>query len=191
MRREELELTVSGGRRLRTQLAGPADGELVVFHMGTPDSRHLFDGKLAEGAKRGVRHVCSSRPGYVVGGSSAGPCALACAALLPDRVISAAVVSSFAPRSAAGLDWVAGMGTWNLEGFAALEAGEVELARFIADSLRGDADIAASSGKFLAFQLNSCARIGREGIWAWFDDDRAIWGDWDFDPARIEVPVST
>ena len=128
MRREELELTVSGGRRLRTQLAGPADGELVVFHMGTPDSRHLFDGKLAEGAKRGVRHVCSSRPGYVVGGSSAGPCALACAALLPDRVISAAVVSSFAPRSAAGLDWVAGMGTWNLEGFAALDRGERDAA---------------------------------------------------------------
>lgn len=240
MEREELELKTPDGRRLRAQLAGPADGELVVVHTGTPDSRHLYEETIAEGARRGLRHVCCSRPGYegsdrrpgrsfgdcagdvasvvdalgidrfyVVGSSTGGACALACAALLGERVIAAAAISSFAPRRASGLDWSFGMGRWNREEFAALESGEAELIRFISDSLRGylqiehgsqlidsldgslcEADLAACSGDFLEFQVASCARIGRGAIWGWFDDDWAIWGDWGFDPARIGAPVS-
>jgi pimeloyl-ACP methyl ester carboxylesterase len=45
-----------------------------------------------------------------VWGESGGcPFALACAALLPDRVAAAAVVSPLAPFQAPGLDWFAGM----------------------------------------------------------------------------------
>jgi pimeloyl-ACP methyl ester carboxylesterase len=54
----------------------------------------------------------------VLGRSGGGPFALACAALLPDRVTSAAALVSFAPRSAEGLDWFAGMGTGNVREYA-------------------------------------------------------------------------
>ena len=45
----------------------------------------------------------------VVGRSGGAPHALACAALLPDRVISAAALGSLAPCDADHLDWQAGM----------------------------------------------------------------------------------
>jgi pimeloyl-ACP methyl ester carboxylesterase len=43
------------------------------------------------------------------GVSGGGPHALACAALLPDRVIAAATLASVAPYGVEGLDWFAGM----------------------------------------------------------------------------------
>jgi pimeloyl-ACP methyl ester carboxylesterase len=54
----------------------------------------------------------------VVGTSGGGPHALACAALLPDRVTRVAAVSSVAPIDAQGLDWYAGMSKSNAENFA-------------------------------------------------------------------------
>jgi pimeloyl-ACP methyl ester carboxylesterase len=42
----------------------------------------------------------------VWGASGGGPHALACAALLPDRVVAAAVAASPAPYDAPGLDWL-------------------------------------------------------------------------------------
>jgi pimeloyl-ACP methyl ester carboxylesterase len=53
----------------------------------------------------------------VVGRSGGGPHALACAALLDDRVTSAVALASLAPRHAAGLDWFAGMGEANLRAY--------------------------------------------------------------------------
>jgi len=48
-----------------------------------------------------------------VGGGS--PHALACAALLPGRVVAAAAVEPLAPYDAPGLDWFAGMAEENVE----------------------------------------------------------------------------
>ena len=47
------------------------------------------------------------------GWSGGGPHALACAALLPDRVRAAATIAGVAPYDAEGLDWTAGMGEDN------------------------------------------------------------------------------
>ncbi|MEO8291337.1 MAG: alpha/beta fold hydrolase, partial [Gaiellaceae bacterium] len=55
----------------------------------------------------------------VHGGSGGGPHALACAALLPDRVVAAASLAGVAPFEAEGLDWLDGMGQDNLDEFAA------------------------------------------------------------------------
>ena len=44
-----------------------------------------------------------------MGHSGGGPHALACGALLPDRVLAVVSVSGLAPFGAAGLDWFAGM----------------------------------------------------------------------------------
>ena len=60
-------------------------------------------------------------------GRGGGPHSIACAALLPDRVISAAVIACSAPFDAIGLDWTAGMGSENLEEVAAVSAGANEL----------------------------------------------------------------
>ena len=56
--------------------------------------------------------------------SGGGPHALACAALLPDRVIAAAAIGSPAPRDADGLDWYAGFGEGNVIEFNAAEHGD-------------------------------------------------------------------
>ena len=45
---------------------------------------------------------------HTVGSSGGGPHALACAAFLPERVLSAATVAGSAPHDAEGLDWLAG-----------------------------------------------------------------------------------
>ncbi|MER5766521.1 alpha/beta hydrolase [Streptomyces sp. NPDC001985] len=50
----------------------------------------------------------------VVGRSGGGPHALACAALAPERVASAAAVVTIAPPDAEGLDWLAGMAESNV-----------------------------------------------------------------------------
>jgi pimeloyl-ACP methyl ester carboxylesterase len=55
----------------------------------------------------------------VVGRSGGGPHALACAALLPRRVMAAAALAGIAPRHAAGLDWFAGMGEVNRRAYLA------------------------------------------------------------------------
>jgi pimeloyl-ACP methyl ester carboxylesterase len=66
----------------------------------------------------------------VEGGSGGGPHALACAALLPERVAAAASLAGVAPYSAEGLHWLDGMGQDNLDEFAATLAEREELERF-------------------------------------------------------------
>ncbi len=58
------------------------------------------------------------------GGSGGGPHALACAALLGERVVAAATVASAAPSDAAELDFMAGMGDDNVQEFRAAFDGE-------------------------------------------------------------------
>jgi pimeloyl-ACP methyl ester carboxylesterase len=59
----------------------------------------------------------------VVGRSGGGPYALACAALLPDRVTRAAVLVGLAPQGADGLDWFDGMAQFNVTEFTAAANG--------------------------------------------------------------------
>ena len=62
----------------------------------------------------------------VLGRSGGGPHALACAALLPDRVTRASVLVSLAPWAAEGLDWFAGINEPNVREYTAA-ASEPEL----------------------------------------------------------------
>jgi pimeloyl-ACP methyl ester carboxylesterase len=145
---------------------------------------------------------------YTLGWSGGGPHALACAALLGDRVIKAAVIAGAAPWDADGLDWTAGMGAENLEEFAAVEAGPealrafLEQARAALANLTGD-QIAASLGdligepdrrilegdfaEYLATSFRAAIGAGTDG---WFDDDLAFHRDWGFDLGAIGVPVT-
>ena len=52
------------GRSLDVYLAGPLDGEVLLFHTGTPAAPIPFEPLVAEMARRGIRYVAFSRPGY-------------------------------------------------------------------------------------------------------------------------------
>ena len=56
---------------------------------------------------------------YTIGASGGGPHALACAALLADRVLACATVAGVGPFGAQDLDFLEGMGRENLEEFGA------------------------------------------------------------------------
>jgi pimeloyl-ACP methyl ester carboxylesterase len=143
-----------------------------------------------------------------VGGSGGGPHALACAALLGDRVKSAATIAGAAPTDAEGLDWLEGMAEENLEEFAAARAGREQLQEFIdrhagelrevsggqllqsLGSLVSPPDAAVLTGEYAEFAAASIRESMRTGTWGWFDDDLALLGDWGFDLGAIRAPVS-
>jgi pimeloyl-ACP methyl ester carboxylesterase len=143
-----------------------------------------------------------------VGWSGGGPHALACAALLPERVLAAATIASVAPYAAEGLDWMAGMGKENIEEFEAVLTGSSELQAFlereakdlgditgddVADALgdlASDVDRDSLTGEFAEFLAASFRRAISSGLWGWYDDDLAFFGDWGFDVAEIRVPVT-
>ena len=145
---------------------------------------------------------------HVLGWSGGGPHALACAALLGDRVVRAEVVAGVAPWDAEGLDWKAGMGEENLEEFAAMEAGPDELRAYLdrvrpaltaitADQvaaslgdLIGDADRRVLGGDFAEWLATSFRAAVADGVDGWLDDDMAFLRDWGFDLGAIEVPVT-
>lgn len=131
------EVRLADGRILQAQTTGAADGQAVLLLHCALGSRLVHDPLAAAAADVGIRLLSYDRPGYggstpqpgrtvadtaadvadqlgvdrlAVWGESGGcPFALACAALLPDRVAAAAAVSPLAPYQAPGLDWFAGM----------------------------------------------------------------------------------
>jgi len=148
----------------------------------------------------------------VQGGSGGGPHALACAALLPERVNRAICVVGVAPLGSPGLEreaWIDGQDPANVKEFTWAEAGEdvltPELEREQAGMMErvaedpttvlGDFDLSASDRSQLA--RPEVIRIIREvtpeqsvnGVGGWVDDDLAIIGPWGFDVASITVPV--
>ena len=68
---------------------------------------------------------------YTAGWSGGGPHALACAALLSDRVLACATIAGVGPFGATGLDFLAGMGRENQEEFGAALAGPSQLQAYL------------------------------------------------------------
>lgn len=144
---------------------------------------------------------------YVVGWSGGGPHALACAALLPERVIATAVLAGVAPYPAEGIDWLAGMGAENVAEFELALAGPEALlpsveatasvfrtltAEGVADAfgdLVDDVDRATARGPFASYLAALGHEAFREGHWGYFDDDFAFLGAWGFHVADIRGRV--
>jgi pimeloyl-ACP methyl ester carboxylesterase len=59
------------GRKIEVRTAGPEDGEILLFHNGTPCAGLPFRLWVESAAARGLRTVMYSRPGY--GSSTAAP----------------------------------------------------------------------------------------------------------------------
>jgi pimeloyl-ACP methyl ester carboxylesterase len=141
----------------------------------------------------------------VWGASGGGPHALACAALLPDRVAAVASLASVAPIDADGLDWLAGMGQTNVDEFAAARQGREAFEEYLgpqprepvtAESLRQglrtlltDVDAAVLAGKFGEYLAENMSEAVRQGMDGWRDDDLAFVKAWGFSMEDIRVPV--
>jgi pimeloyl-ACP methyl ester carboxylesterase len=143
----------------------------------------------------------------VAGRSGGAPHALACAALLPDRVTRAGALVSLAPRSAEGLDWFAGMADSNVRAYSsALSEPEVMIARLIESAavIRADSagHVATLSPEMPESDRRVVADIGirsllaqnyaealRESPYGWIDDVLAFCAPWGFELTGIKVPV--
>ena len=143
----------------------------------------------------------------VVGRSGGGPHALACAALVPGRVVRAAVLVSFAPADAAGLDWFAGMGEANTHEFGVAH----EDAPTLTERLRLRADRAMEKPdtfiEFLRAQMSDSDKSIADGVafrrlfaetyvealkngpYGWVDDAVALRGNWGFRLEDIQGTV--
>jgi pimeloyl-ACP methyl ester carboxylesterase len=226
------------GRVLDVYLAGPSDGDVLLFHSGTPGVPLPYEPMVAEMAKRGIRYVAVSRPGYgsstrrpgrsvadviddavtvldhvgadnavTVGWSGGGPHALACAALLPDRIRAAATIAGVAPYPADGIDYLEGMGQENLDEFAAALEGPEALLPFkeralttwgcvTADEVAAsfgdlvdDVDRGVLTGEFAEWMATVFRDSLREGYWGWYDDDMAFIRPWGCALGDIRIPV--
>ncbi len=126
----------------------------------------------------------------VMGTSGGGPHALACAALLPERVIGAVTLASPAPYTDA-FDWYAGMVSPG--GLHAAASGRDARARYAAteefdENSFTPADWAALNGRWasLGRDAGQAGAAGPDGL---IDDDVALAAPWGFDVAEISVPV--
>lgn len=144
---------------------------------------------------------------FVIGWSGGGPHALACAALLPQRVIAASTIASPAPYGAQNLDWLAGQGKKAIDKFQAaladsdklqslLERERPVFAQITGDQIIAalgdlpDVDKAVLSGRLGVFLADNIREAYRNGIWGLFDDNIAFVHDWGFNLSQIKASVA-
>jgi pimeloyl-ACP methyl ester carboxylesterase len=144
----------------------------------------------------------------VTGGSGGGPHALACAALVPDRVLRCLAAVSVAPYDAEGLDWLVGLTTGNVNEFRAAQDGESEIrqlveqerattlerlaagrADFFGDSYELSEADKAQMVKHLTRVADHLTTALAHGVDGWVDDDIAFTKPWGFDVSSIRIPV--
>ena len=144
----------------------------------------------------------------VVGRSGGAPHALACAALLPDRVISAAALGSLAPYDADGLDWNAGMTESNRRAYDyanadhdALRAMLIEQAERVSKGSEGllkalwsemddhDKEVVDDIALRRIIAEIHVGALSDNRVDGWVDDVIALRSRWGFEPAKIAVPV--
>jgi pimeloyl-ACP methyl ester carboxylesterase len=143
----------------------------------------------------------------VVGRSGGAPHALACAALLKDRVTCAAALGSLAPYDAEGLDWSVGMADSNVRAYRDAEADLGALIATLNEQARqvrgnsegllkllwpelGDHDkevIGDIALRRIIAQVH--AKALRETADGWIDDVIALSRPWDFKLSEIAAPV--
>ena len=143
----------------------------------------------------------------VVGRSGGGPYALACAALLPERVTRVAALVSWAPRDLLGERWYEGMAARNVEWFKVAESGIDVFTRYVEvemDRSRDDpesvmphthsklpkADQAVGSEFGIKSALvDTYIEALSAGPGGWIDDILAVVRPWGLELPRINVPV--
>jgi pimeloyl-ACP methyl ester carboxylesterase len=183
---------------------------LIVFDRpGYGASDRLPDRRVADAAAdvEAIADALGLEKVSVVGRSGGGPHALACAALLPHRVVRTAVLVGLAPWLASGLDWFAGMAESNVREYTTAASRQRTLALSLESRSRRIREDPASLVAELRWELPESDRqvIADASIRAmlvsnyrealvssahgWLDDALAFCRDWGFRPEDIEVPV--
>jgi pimeloyl-ACP methyl ester carboxylesterase len=144
----------------------------------------------------------------ISGGSGGGPHVLACAALIPERVVRCLASVSVAPFDTDEVDFLAGMNEGNVREFGAAREGEAAL-RAVITPTRLEMVEALTSGRsdflgegydmpeadqieMVKHQKAAAAHLltaVAHGIDGWVDDDIAFTKPWGFDVASCRVPV--
>jgi pimeloyl-ACP methyl ester carboxylesterase len=184
--------------------------QLVSFNRpGYPGSTRLPGRTIADAAKdvEAIADYFGFDQFSVVGRSGGGPHALACAALLSDRVTRAAALCSLAPCDADGLDWNAGMADSNVEAYhnaetnlgaliAALKdrAGHVRndsegLLKLLWPELVGHDKAAIGDIALRRIIAHVHTEALRDSIDGWVDDVIAMGRPWQFNLSEIAAPV--
>jgi len=143
----------------------------------------------------------------VWGHSGGGAPALACAAVIGDRVVGSVCLSGVAPYPAEGLDWLAGTGELNEDDFRLMlrdrvawerksrEDREVMLSWNVEQlregfgSLLSDIDRQLLTDEVAAFLLAGSREGLRPGDEGMRDDNLSTIKPWGFDLAKIRIPV--
>ena len=130
----------------------------------------------------------------VMGHSGGGSYALACGALLPERVLGVVCVAGLAPFRADGLDWFAGMAVSGAARLRAAARGRAALEDYLA------------STEFDPEEFTPADHAALEGAWSWLgevagqaqagglpggmvDDELSYVAPWGVDPGQVLVPV--
>jgi pimeloyl-ACP methyl ester carboxylesterase len=143
----------------------------------------------------------------VWGHSKGGSFALACAAVLPERLVAAASIAAVAPNPAEGLDWFAGVSEGTVAGFQLFTNDPVAWRRKLAQEVKetkgitveqlyeslfgssSESDRAVLTPELLAFayaQLQDGLSQGPDGF---IDDALSDIRPWGFEFNSIKVPV--
>jgi pimeloyl-ACP methyl ester carboxylesterase len=140
-----LTVRAAGGRDLEVLVDGPDHGTVLLFHLGTPSAAVRVPSAVSAAAKRGLRTVIYSRPGY----ASSTP--------QPGRSVADVAEDSEAVLDALGAERCAALG-WSGGGPHALACAALLSERCVA------AATIASIAPYGAAGLNWFAGMGQENI---------------------------
>jgi pimeloyl-ACP methyl ester carboxylesterase len=141
----------------------------------------------------------------VVGGSGGAPHALACGALLADRVVRVGALVTPAPPDAENFDFYEGLAELNVKEFGAAVEGREAIEAFLqpyVDGIRADPDDVieqilaelpevdrrlAAKPEIRTIMKQSFSEAVRQGSRGWADDDLAFAKPWGFDLEDVTV----
>ncbi|WP_369270728.1 alpha/beta fold hydrolase [Streptomyces sp. R11] len=207
------------GPRPRTSVLYKLGIRLISYDRPGYGESHRLKGRTVRHSAADVQAIADHLnlgPFSVLGRSGGGPHALACAALLQDRVASAAALVSIAPPDADGLDWYDGMAQSNIDAYKtaseALSDGSAACLDRLRANLASNADAIRDNPEslltWLTPEMPAADRlvVGHGGIrhlllanyqasavhssFGWLDDVLSFRQDWGFEPGKIvEVPT--
>lgn len=215
----EFDIQVDG-RTVHVYDNGPTDGYPLFWHPGTPGTGATPPPLLGPNI-RVISHDrpgyagSSRQPGRTVasvvqdvaaiadtlhitdfatiGASGGGPHALACAALLPDRVRAVIAIASLVPPAADGLNWYDGMHPSGVAELEAAASGQEALRAYLSSAqfdpeIFVPADHAALAGPmaWLSEDVGAAMQGGLDGM---VDDDVALVAPWGCTPQQVTAKV--
>ncbi len=198
------------GPRPRTSILYQLGVRLISYDRPGYGKSSRQNGRVVADAAADVRAIADAlgiEKFSVVGRSGGGPHALACAALLGDRVRSAAVLVGLAPSDAKDLGWYDGMARTNVREYKAVASGRAEVARSLAaqaEAVRADPESllhtlqpnltapdrrVTDDAAIRRLLLDTYTEALRDSADGWIDDVLALRHPWGFELSAITQPV--